>query len=179
MSIQLAMAIGSGIASYGASKRAARAARREAERQAAEIRKQRFDVQEITAQQHRQRSEQFDELIASNIALAAFMGRGDRSIQALRREEARRYGVDVDRLREQERREIQNIEAQAEQTRRQGRITAEQYKTQARQSLFNTALTAASLYKAPTTTTTTMGGSSGASSPAPKLGMRPPNEVLY
>ena len=158
MSIQLAIAVGSGIASYGASKRAAREARREAERQAAEIRKQRFDVQEITTQQHMQRSEQFDELIASNIALAAFMGRGDRSIQALRKEEARRYGVDVDRLREQERREIENIERQAEETRRQGRITAQQYKTQARQSLFNTALTAASLYKAPTTTTTTLVG---------------------
>lgn len=158
MSIQLAIAIGSGIVGYGGSKRAAREAKREAERQAAEIRKQRFDVQEITTQQHRQRSEQFDELIASNIALAAFMGRGDRSIQALRKEEARRYGVDVDRLREQERREIENIERQAEETRRQGRITAQQYKTQARQSLFNTALTAASLYKAPTTTTTTLVG---------------------
>ena len=158
MSIQLAIAVGSGLMGYGSSKRAAREAKRQAERQAAEIRKQRFDVQEITTQQHRQRSEQFDELIASNIALAAFMGRGDRSIQALRKEEARRYGVDVDRLREQERREVENIERQAEETRRQGRITAKQYKTQARQSLFNTALTAASLYKAPTTTTTTLVG---------------------
>ena len=93
---QAALAVGSGLMSYGSSKRAARAARREAERQAAEILKQRFDVQEITTQQHMQRSEQFDELIASNIALSAFMGRGDRSIQALRKEEARRYGVDVD-----------------------------------------------------------------------------------
>ena len=150
---QAALAVGSGIASYGSSKRAARAARREAARQAAEILNQRFVVREITTQQHMQRSEQFDELIASNIALAAFMGRGDRSIQALRKEEARRYGVDVDRLREQERREIENIKRQAAETLRQGRITAKQYKTQARQSLFNTALTAASLYKAPTTTT--------------------------
>lgn len=158
MSIQLAIAVGSGFMGSRAKRKAARAARREAERQAAEIRKQRFDVQEITTQQHRQRSEQFDELIASNIALAAFMGRSDRSIQALRKEEARRYGVDVDRLREQERREVENIERQAEETLRQGRITAKQYKTQARQSLFNTALTAASLYKAPTTTTTTLVG---------------------
>jgi len=173
---QAALAVGSGLMSYGSSKRAARAARREAERQAAEIRKQRFDVQEITTQQHMQRSEQFDELIASNIALAAFMGRGDRSIQALRKEEARRYGVDVDRLREQERREIENIERQAEETRRQGRITAQQYKTQARQSLFNTALTVASLYKAPTTTTsggTSLGGGTGVNVQSPKVGMSP------
>lgn len=150
---QAALAVGSGIASYGASKRAAREAKREAERQAAEIRKQRFDVQEITAQQHMQRSEQFQETGSSNAALAAFMGRGDRSIQALRREEARRYGVDVDRLREQERREIENIERQAEQTRRQGSIAAKQYKTQATASLFNTALSVATLY-APSGSTT-------------------------
>lgn len=171
MAWQLALAVGSGIASYGASKRAAREAKREAERQAAEIRKQRFDVQEITTQQHRQRSEQFQETGSSNAALAAFMGRGDRSIQALRREEARRYGVDVDRLREQERREIENIERQAEQTRRQGSIAAKQYKTQATASLFNTALTAASLYKAPTTTT--MGGNVQ----SPKIGMSP--KIVY
>lgn len=150
---QAALAVGSGIASYSASKRAAKEARREAERQAAEIRKQRFDVQEITAQQHMQRSEQFQETGSSNLALAAFMGRSDRSIQALRKEEARRYGVDVNRLREQERREIENIERQAEQTRAQGRITASQYKTQAAASLFNTALSAASLYSPSGSTT--------------------------
>jgi hypothetical protein len=172
---QVALAIGMGIASYGSSKRAAADAKRQAGRQAAEIRKQRFDVQELTAQQHLQRSEQFEETGSSNVALAAFMGRSDRSIQALRKEEARRYGLDVSRLREQERREIENIERQAEETRRQGRITAKQYKTQANQTLFNTALTTASLYKAPTTPPggTSLGGGTGVNMQSSKVGMSP------
>lgn len=142
---QAALAVGSGIMGSRAKRKAARAARRDAERQAAEIRRQRFAVSELATQQHEQRSEAFKELAAYNQAMAAYSGRTDRSIAALRGEEERRYGRDVDRLRAQERREKESLEKQAQATLARGKVTSDVYRQQARQSLFDTAFKIASL----------------------------------
>jgi len=166
MGFALAAAIGFGSASSSAQKKAGAAAEAEARRQAAEIRKQRFDVEELAAQQHVDRMMSFSDLQRTNNAYAAFMGRSDRSIAALRNEEARRYGRDVDRIREQERREGVRINREAEETVRQGQIANKQYKSAARATMFNTLASAAMMYNAPggkTTTPTpnTIGGGTG------------------
>lgn len=153
MGWQLALAVGSGIASYGASKRAAREAKRQAERQAAAILRQRFAVEELATQQHVDRMESFRDLVNTNNAYAAYMGRSDRSIQALRKEEGRKYGRDVDRIKEQSRREIQKLRDEAQAVREQGRVTSKQYRNAANATLFNTAVSAATMLGSTPSTT--------------------------
>lgn len=114
MAWQIVAAVALGSAQAGAQKQAGAAAYRESLRQAAEIRKQRFGIQELTVQQHLQRLEQFKDLQSTNNAYAAFMGRSDRSIAALRSEERRRYGQDISRLQEQERRDLEKVESEAQ-----------------------------------------------------------------
>lgn len=114
MAWQIVAAVALGSAQAGAQKAAGAAAYRESLRQAAEIRKQRFGIQELTVQQHLQRMEQFKDLQSTNNAYAAFMGRSDRSIAALRSEERRRYGQDISRLQEQERRDLEKVESEAQ-----------------------------------------------------------------
>ena len=111
---QIVAAVALGGMQASAQKAAGAAAYRESLRQAAEIRKQRFGIQELTVQQHLQRMEQFKYLQSTNNAYAAFMGRSDRSIAALRSEERRRYGQDISRLQEQERRDLEKVEAEAQ-----------------------------------------------------------------
>lgn len=165
MAWQIAAAIAFGGMQAGAQKAAGAAAYRDSLRQAAEIRKQRFDIEELAAQQHVDRMMSFSDLQRTNNAYAAFMGRSDRSIAALRNEEARRYGRDVDRIREQERREGVRINREAEETIRQGQIANRQYKSAARTTMFNTFASAAMMYSAPTgggtTTPNTIGGGTG------------------
>jgi hypothetical protein len=138
-------ATASGLFSGGQKRKAAREARRQAELQAAEFRRQKFDVAQLATQQHEQRSEQFKELTAYNEAMAAFMGREGRSISALRKEEQRRYGRNVDRIRSQEQREKDKLEKQAETTIARGRVSSKAYKAQATASLFDTAFKVASI----------------------------------
>lgn len=158
MAWQLALAVGSGLMSYGSSKRAAREAKRQAELQAAAILRQRFAVEELATQQHVDRMESFRDLVNTNNAYAAYMGRSDRSIQALRKEEGRKYGRDVDRIKEQSRREIQKLRDEAQAVREQGRVTSRQYKNAANATLFNTAVSAATtLGKTPSNETTLVG----------------------
>ena len=114
MAWQIYAAVALGSMQAGAQKAAGAAAYRESLRQAAEIRKQRFGIQELTVQQHLQRMEQFKDLQSTNNAYAAFMGRSDRSIAALRSEERRRYGQDISRLQEQERRDLEKVESEAQ-----------------------------------------------------------------
>lgn len=163
MAWQIVAAVALGSMQAGAQKKAGAAAYRESLRQAAEIRKQRFDIEELAAQQHVDRMMSFRDLQSTNNAYAAFMGRSDRSIAALRNEEARRYGRDVDRIREQERREGVRINREAEETVRQGQIANKQYKAAAKATMFNTLASAAMMYNAPTGTTTpnTTGGGTG------------------
>jgi len=111
---QIVAAVALGGMQASAQKAAGAAAYRESLRQAAEIRKQRFGIQELTVQQHLQRMEQFKDLQSTNNAYAAFMGRSDRSIAALRSEERRRYGQDISRLQEQERRDLEKVESEAQ-----------------------------------------------------------------
>ena len=182
MAWQLALAVGSGLMSYGSSKRAAREAKRQAARQAAAILRQRFAVEELATQQHADRMESFRDLVNTNNAYAAYMGRSDRSIQALRKEEGRKYGRDVDRIKEQSRREIQKLRDEAQAVREQGRVTSRQYKNAANATLFNTAVSAATMLGSTPSTTTTSGGTSlgggtGVNVQSPKVGMSP--KVVY
>ena len=135
----------SGIAGFGAGKKAAKAAKREAARQAFEIELQRFQVRELATQQHLNRTEQYTQTASQNRAAAAYMGRSDRSIQALRNREARLYGRDVDRIRTQERQEIANLYKQARAVRAGGVAQAKSIKAQTYGSLLSTAITAAAI----------------------------------
>ncbi len=143
--VTAAFALGSGIAGSKSSRKAAEAAMRDAKRQAAEIRRQKFDVSRAATQQHLDRMEQFGELINYNQAINAYMGRTGRSIQALRKREETVYGRDVTRLRLQEQQEKERLEKEAQAVVARGRVTSDTYKTQARLSLFDSAYKAASL----------------------------------
>jgi hypothetical protein len=179
--VAAAFQVAGGLGSARAKRKASRAAKREAEAQAAEFRRQTFEVAQLATEQHEQRSEQFKELAAYNEAMAAFMGRTGRSISALRKEEERRYGRDVNRLRAQEEREKQKLEKQAETTLARGRVTSDIYKAQAKASLLNTAFAAASLYQPPgakaTIGGTSSGGGTGVNVQSSKTGMSP--KVVY
>jgi hypothetical protein len=134
-----------GIAGFSAGRKAANAARREAQRQAAEIELQRFQVREIATQQHLSRTDQYSQTVAQNRAAAAYMGRSDRSIEALRRREATLYGRDVERIRSQEEQEVANLYSQATATRAAGLAQSKAIKAQTYGSLLNTAITVASI----------------------------------
>lgn len=141
----LAMAAVSSIAGLGAGKKAAKAAKRAAARQAQEIEFQRFQVREIATQQHLNRTEQYAQTASQNRAAAAYMGRSDRSIEALRRREATLYGRDVDRIRTQEQQEVANLYKEASAVRARGRAQAKSIKAQTYGSLLSTAITAAAI----------------------------------
>lgn len=135
----------SGMSAASQYGKAGSAALREARAQAAEIRREKLDVALLATQQHEQRSAQFKQLTDYNEAMSAFMGRTGRSIDALRREEQRRYGRDVDRLREQEKREKDKIEKQAQATEARGRVSKDIYEQKARGSLLDTAFKVGSI----------------------------------
>jgi polyhydroxyalkanoate synthesis regulator phasin len=145
--IAAGLSVGSGFMGFGASRKAAKEIRKQAQMQAAEIRKQRFQISEIASQQHLQRLDTFKDTASTNTAMAAFMGRSDRSIGALRREEARRYGQDVNRIREQERRDIEKTEAEARMTIARGQASAKAAKAQGTTSLIS-GLTGAAMLSA-------------------------------
>lgn len=140
-----AMALGSGISAASAQKKAGRVALAESKAQAAEMRRQKFDVALAATQQHQSRMEQFKELTEYNQAMNAYMGRSGRSISALSKKEEKSYGTDVTRLRLQEQREKDRLEKEASTTVARGRVSQDTYKTQARISLFDTATKIASL----------------------------------
>lgn len=128
-----------------AGRKAARETRKAGQRQAAEIIKQRFLVREIATQQHLNRSDQYAQTASYNRAAAAYMGRSDRSIAALRRREATLYGRDVERIRTQEEADVANLYAQAEGTIDRAKAQASAIKAQTYGSLLNTAITAAAI----------------------------------
>jgi hypothetical protein len=105
------------------------------------------------------------------------MGRSGRSIQALQKREQLKYGKDVDRIRQQEARQKESLESQAKAALAAGRVKSRTYKSAATTSLLTTFVKAAAL-EGSSPQKTNFGGSSGASSPAPKAGMKSPNEVL-
>ena len=143
--IALGLSAISGIAGFSSGKKAKRAAQREAARQAREIELQRFQVREIATQQHLNRTEQYAQTASQNRAAAAYMGRSDRSIEALRRREATLYGRDVDRIRTQEEQEVANLYKEASAVRARGRAQAKSIKAQTYGSLLSTAITAAAI----------------------------------
>jgi len=117
----------------------------EARLQAAEIRSQKNDVSILATEQHADRMQQFANLVSTNNAYAAYMGRQDRSIQALLRREQAKYGRDVDRIRSQEAREKASLEKQAQATVERGRAQNKQYRSAARSSMFNAVASAVTM----------------------------------
>lgn len=143
--IAAAFAIAGGFKSAQQQRKAGSVALGEAKAQAAEIRRQKFDVALLASQQHQDRMEQFKDLVAYNEAAAAYAGRTGRSLAALRKREERKYGRDVSRIREQEAREKERLEKEAVSTVRRGEVDRKTYREQARGTLLGTAYKAASL----------------------------------
>lgn len=143
--IAAAFSLAGGLRSAKEYRKAGAAALADARAQAAEIRKQKQDVAMIASQQHENRMEQFAELVATNEAYAAYMGRTGRSIQALQKAEQRKYGRDVDRIRGQEAGEKDRLDREASSTVARGEASNKSYRSAARGSVFNAVSSAAML----------------------------------
>ena len=143
--IPAALGVYGGMMQASAYRSASSAERRESRRQAAEIRREKYDIALIANEAHRNRMEQFTELAAYNEAQNAYMGRTGRSIAALRKREENIYGREVTNLRLQEAREKENIERKAAAVEQRGISAAKQFESKARQSLFQTAYNTATL----------------------------------
>ena len=143
--IAAAFAAASGFRSAASQRKAGSIAMREARAQAAEMRRQKFDVALAASQQHENRMEQFRDLVAYNEAAAAYAGRTGRSLAALRKREEKLYGRDVTRLRQQEQREKESLEKEAQVTERRGRVDRNVYREQAKSTLLGTGYNVASL----------------------------------
>ena len=76
--VAAAFATASGLASASAERKAGKVAQREARAQAAEIRRQKFDIERLASQQHQDRMEQFKDIVSANAAAAAMTGRTGR-----------------------------------------------------------------------------------------------------
>ena len=144
--IAAAIAVGSGIAGAGQTRAAGVAARNQARLQAIEIKKQRFGLQEQALQTQQQRMEQFEDLVNTNAAFAAFMGRSDRSIRALQKREARKYSTDVRRIQAQAQREIDKLNLQARVEEQRGDAAKKVASYNANAQLISTIGSAAMLY---------------------------------
>jgi len=136
--VAAAFQVAGGLGSARAKRKAAREARRQAAAEAAALRAEKFEVAALATEQHADRMEQFADLVATNEAFAAFMGRTGRSIQALQKREQRKYGKDVNRIRRQEARQKDSLESQALATIRSGRAKSRAYKSAATASLLTT-----------------------------------------
>ena len=166
--IAAAIAVGSGIAGAGQTRAAGQVARTQARLQAVEIRKQRFGLQEQALQTQQQRMEQFEDLVNTNAAFAAFMGRSDRSIRALQKREAEKYSTDVRRIQAQAQREIDKLNLQARVEEQRGDVAKQVASYNANAQLISTIGSAAMLYGAGSgspsasanTSTAGLGGSS-------------------
>lgn len=141
-----AVAVGSGFLGAGQQRAAGQAARTEARLQAIEIRKQRFGIEEIALQQQQQLFSNFSELINTNAAVAAYMGRTDRSIRAIQKREADKYSTDVRRVQAQKRREIDKLSSQALTMERRGDTARDAASYNANATLFSTIGSAAMIY---------------------------------
>jgi hypothetical protein len=144
--VTAAFAVASGIASASAERKAGKAARREAIAQAAEVRRQKFDIERLASQQHENRMEQFQEIVSSNAAAAAMAGRTGRSLRALRKREQRLYARDVKRIRTSAFEEQQAREREAQTLERGGREAYKASRRRAAATLINTAGRAADIY---------------------------------
>ena len=138
--IAAGLSIASGIMGSRSKRKAARAAMREAARQADEILLQIGMVEERAAQEHVDMQEQLQEFEDYNTARAAFTGREDRSIKAIRKEARSKYGRNIDRMHEGVKRETDSIKRESAAVRRRGASEASIYKSQARASLLDSAL---------------------------------------
>lgn len=143
--IASAFAAATGLESARQQRKAGKEASRDAKRQAAEQRRQKFDIDLLATQQHQDLMEQFQETLAYNEAATAFAGRTGRSLQAIQKREARLYARDVERLRTGAEREKAAIERGAVATEERGRSAARAAKTSATSSLLQTGYKLASL----------------------------------
>ena len=141
-----AIAVGSGIAASEQQKAGGAAARTQSRLQAAEIRKQRFAIQEVALQNQQQRLEQFEDLVNTNEAFAGFMGRSDRSISALKKREATKYSTDVRRIQAQASREIKKLSTQARVEEQRGDVQKKIADYNAKATLISSVGSAAMIY---------------------------------
>jgi len=145
--ISAGFSVVSGIMGSRSKRKAAKRARREAARQADEILLQIGMMEERAAQEHLDMQEQLQEMESYNAAAAAYAGRTDRSLEAIRKAGREKYGKNIDRLRAGVDRERESIKREAEAVRRSGASAAAAYRSEARASLFDTALRAADYYR--------------------------------
>ena len=171
--IAAAIAVGSGIAGAGQTRAAGQEARTQARLQAIEIRKQRFGFQEQALQTQQQRMEQFEDLVNTNAAFAAFMGRSDRSIRALQKREARKYSTDVRRIQAQAQREIDKLNLQARVEEQRGESAKRIASYTANAQLISTIGSAAMLYGVGSGSPSTSGSTTTSTSSYPNPGMVP------
>ena len=171
--IAAAIAVGSGIAGAGQTRAAGQEARTQARLQAIEIRKQRFGFQEQALQTQQQRMEQFEDLVNTNAAFAAFMGRSDRSIRALQKREARKYSTDVRRIQAQAQREIDKLNLQARVEEQRGESAKRVASYNANAQLISTIGSAAMLYGVGSGSPSTSGSTTTSTSSYPNPGMVP------
>lgn len=171
--IAAAIAVGSGIAGAGQARAAGQEARTQARLQAIEIRKQRFGFQEQALQTQQQRMEQFEDLVNTNAAFAAFMGRSDRSIRALQKREARKYSTDVRRIQAQAQREIDKLNLQARVEEQRGESAKQIASYNANAQLISTIGSAAMLYGVGSGSPSTSGSTTTSTSSYPNPGMVP------
>lgn len=131
------LSVAGGLQSSSQMRKAGKEAMRQARADAQALRMEKFQVAELAAEQHADRLAQYSDFAASNAAYAAYMGRQDRSLQAIIRREQQKYGKDVDRIRKQEALEKQNLEKRAQRTIAEGIAKNKEYRSAARASLFN------------------------------------------
>tara|TARA_R100000654_G_scaffold35688_6_gene61170 strand:+ start:4666 stop:5232 length:567 start_codon:yes stop_codon:yes gene_type:complete len=181
MSWQIAAAIAGvamGVAGAGQTRAAGQVARTQARLQAIEIRKQRFGLQEQALQTQQQRLEQFEDLVNTNAAFAAFMGRSDRSIRALQKQEARKYSTDVRRIQAQAQREIDKLNLQARTEEQRGESAKQIASYNANAQLVSTIGSAAMLYGTsgsnPSSTSTSTTSSTAGLGGSPSLNLTNP-----
>lgn len=136
--IAAAFAVAGGLASASAERKAGKVARQEARAQAAEIRRQKFDIERLASQQHEDRMEQFKDIVSANAAASAMTGRTGRSLQALRKREERLYSRDVKRIRTGAFEEQQAREREAETVERGGRQAYKASRRRAAATLIDT-----------------------------------------
>lgn len=133
--VSAAVGVYSAVSGASASRKAGKAAANAAKVNAANLEKQRFAIREIATQDHESLMEQFNSMRSYNNAMAAFSGRSDRSIAALRKNANRLYGRDITRLREDEERNVAQVLSDAAAIRAGGQAQERQYRAQATASL--------------------------------------------
>lgn len=143
--VAAAFSVASGFESARQYRLAGKEAIRQSIAQAAELERQKADINIIASEQHFDRMNEFKDLVSENEAYIAAMGREDRSVKALQKREQDKYSRDISRLRSQQKRDLDTVDRQIEAELASGRARNRQYRSAARGSLLSTFSNAANL----------------------------------